>query len=241
MRTGLHAAALLLALGSSLASASETALRPFTASYSITWHSMSAGSSSLKLEKLPDGRWAYSSQSSAKGLFRLAMPAELSSRSVFRIVDGRILPESFTADDGASSNEKDQRITFDWAAGKVTGVAERRPVDLQTRPGLLDTLSVQVALMHEMLAGRKPERFALVDKDKIKTYNYTVEGEETVRSAIGEYRTVIFRSARPDSKNGTYFWCAPDLGYLPLKVERRDGKEVQWSMAVKRADIEARP
>jgi hypothetical protein len=241
MRTALHAATLLLALGSTAAPASETALRPFTASYSITWHSMSAGSSSLKLEKLPDGRWAYSSQSSAKGLFRLAMPAELSSRSVFRIVDGRILPESFTADDGASSNEKDQRITFDWAAGKVTGVAERRPVDLPTRPGLLDTLSVQVALMHEMLAGRKPERFALVDKDKIKTYNYTVEGEETVRSAIGEYRTVIFRSARPDSKNGTYFWCAPELGYLPLKVERRDGKEVQWSMAVKRADIEPRP
>ncbi len=240
MRTGMHTAVLLLALGTSMAPASETALRPFTASYSITWHGMSAGNTALKLEKLQEDRWAYSSQSSAKGLFRLAMPAELASRSVFRIVDGRIMPESFTAEDGASSNEKDQRLTFDWNAGKVTGVAERKPVDQPTRPGLLDTLSVQVALMHEMLAGRQPERFVLIDKDRIKTYNYTVEGEETVRSAIGEYRTVIFRSARPDSKNGTYFWCAPDLGYLPLKVERRDGKEVQWSMAVKRADVEPR-
>ncbi len=37
------------------------------------------------------------------------------------------------------------------------------------------------------------------------------------------------------------FWCAPELGYLPLKVERRDGKDVEWSMAVKHADVDAAP
>jgi hypothetical protein len=233
MRTALRAAALLLVMGSPFAAAAETGLRPFTASYSITWHGMSAGNSQLRLERLAEGRWSYSSQSSAKGLFRLAMPAELSSRSLFRVVEGRIVPESFSAEDGSSGNEKDQHIVFDWTAGRVTGTAERKPVELATQPGLLDTLSVQVALMHELLAGRRPAYFALVDKDRIKDYEYSAEGEETLKTAVGEHRTVIFRSRRPGSKNGTYFWCAPDLGYVPLKVERREGKDVEWSMALK--------
>jgi len=231
MRPRWSLAALVLACGSALAGAME--LKPFTASYSINWHGLAAGSTELKLEQLPDGRWSYSSHSSAHGLFRLAMPAELASRSLFRIEEGQLVPERFTADDGATSDAKDQDITFDWAAARVRGVAERHKVDLPTQPGLLDTLSVQVALMNELLRGRTPARFVLLDKDRIKDYVYSAEGHERLKTDIGEYDTMIYRSARPGSDNGTWFWCAPELGYLPLKVERRDGDDVQWSMRLR--------
>jgi hypothetical protein len=224
----LLAALLAATFAPMLASADE--LKPFSAKYTITWRGISAGNTSLQLEHLPDGKWSYKSETSARGLFRLVMPAELSSRSVFRIKEDHVVPESFAADDGARSDAKDQDITFDWAAGRVRGMAERQPVDLPTQPGLLDSLSVQIALMHELLAGRTPSRFVLLDRDRIKEYLYTVERRERVRIDSGEYDTVVFRSSRPGSRNGTYFWCAPALGYLPLKVERREGKEVQWSM-----------
>jgi Protein of unknown function (DUF3108) len=205
-------------------------LKPFTASYSITWHGLSAGTSQLRLEHLADDRWSYTSQNTARGLFRLAMPAHLTSRSVFRIEGEQIIPETFTADDGGSGESRDQDIEFDWTAGRVHGVAERKQVDLPTRQGLLDTLSVQVALMHDLLEGRTPTRFVLVDKDRIKDYEYSRRGQERVRTDTGEYDTVIFSSNRPGSRNGTWFWCAPELGYLPLKVERHEGDDVQWSM-----------
>ncbi|MEO6187031.1 MAG: DUF3108 domain-containing protein [Steroidobacteraceae bacterium] len=228
----------VLAFSTPLFAQPSPALRPFKASYAITWHSMSAGSADLELQSLGDGRWSYGSRSFARGMFRLAMPAELASRSTFAVRDDRIVPEQFISDDGASSKEKDQQLTFDWSRGRVTGVAEKKTVDLPTQPGLLDTMSVQVALMHELLAGRTPQRFVLIDKDRIKEYIYTTQGTETLRTAMGEHHTVIFRSSRPGSNNGTWFWCAPDLGYLPLKVERRDGKDVQWSMAVKSLAID---
>ena len=232
---------LLLALCASLADAAAPGLRPFRASYAITWHGMSAGSSELELQQLADNRWTYSSRSLARGLFRLAMPAELSSRSTFRVTGGQIVPDLFTSDDGAQSSDKDQRIVFDWANGRVSGIAEKKRVDLPTQPGLLDTMSVQVALMHELLAGRTPQYFVLLDKDRIKDYVYTTEGSETLRTALGEHRTVIYRSSRPGSPNGTWFWCAPELGFLPLKVERREGKKVQWSMAVQQAALDGSP
>ncbi len=240
MRALLGACALLLVTALAQAAADTAALRPFTARYTITWSGMSAGNTRLALERLPDGRWSYESRSQAKGLFRLAMPADLASRSVFRLQDGRIVPETFTADDGASSNEKDQNLAFDWTRGRVSGVAERKNVDLPVQPGLLDTMSVQVALMNELLSGRTPDRFVLIDTDKIKDYLYTKEGTETVKTNVGEHRTVIFRSSRPGSKKGTWFWCAPELGYVPVKVERRDGKDVEWSMALKEFDLSAR-
>jgi len=228
----LGAALAALPLLAGAVEAPQAALKPFTATFSISWHGMSAGTAQLQLQRLEDGRWSYQSLSTARGLFRLAMPAELRSRSVFSIRDGRILPDSFTADDGASSTSKDQELHFDWNAGRVTGVAEKRRVDLPLKPGVLDTMSVQIALMHELLAGNTPRYFVLVDKDRIKDYNYSAQGEEVLDTPIGQHRTLVFRSSRPGSNTGTYFWCAPELGFLPLKVERREGSKVQWSMSL---------
>jgi hypothetical protein len=223
----------LLAFCAPLAAAATPALRPFHASYSLTWNGMSAGSSEIQLQQLPEGRWAYQQRTAARGVFRLAMPGEVTSRSTFSVVEGRVVPQQFITDDGASSNAKDQQVTFDWARGRLTGVAERKPIDLPAQPGLLDSMSVHIALRLELMAGRTPQHFSLFDKDKIKHYNYTAEGSEVLRTEMGEHRTVIFRSNRPGSKKSTWFWCAPDLDFMPVKVETREGKNVELSMAVK--------
>jgi len=228
----LVAALMLLPLIGTAGEPRSAELKPFTASFNITWHGISAGTAQLQLQLLEDGRWSYQSLSTARGLFRLAMPAELRSRSTFSIHDGRILPDRFTADDGSTSSSKDQELRFDWVAGRVTGIAEKRRVDLPLKPGVLDTMSVQIALMHELLVGNTPRYFVIVDKDRIKDYNYSAVGEETLSTPIGEYRTLVFRSTRPGSDTGTYFWCAPALGFLPVKVERREGTKVQWSMSL---------
>lgn len=225
----------LLAAGPPPGTAGE--LQPFTASFTVSWHGLSAGSGQMTLQRLPDGRWSYESLMQAHGLFRLAMPAELRSRSLFTVHDGQVIPEQFTADDGTPSSRKDQQINFDWSKGRVTGTAETKPVDLPTQPGLLDTLSVQVALMHELLAGHTPTHFVLVDKTRIKDYDYSAEGEETLETPLGQHHTIIYRSRRPGADSGTLFWCAPELGYLPLKVEGRDGRSVEWSLTLQTATV----
>lgn len=225
-RTGaaVRRAALLLSLALPLATAGAAELEPFKASYAIRWGGMSAGTGQLQLEKLPDGTWAYESRIQGRGLFRLALPSNQVSRSVFRIEDNRVVPISFT------SGEKNQDIRFDWAASRVSGTVDGKRFDLPTQPGLLDTQSVQAALMHELMSGRTPSRFVLVDEDRIKDYLYSVEGSEQLDSVAGSHRTDIYSSRRPGSRKATFFWCAPDLGYIPLKVERREGREVIFSM-----------
>jgi len=226
----------LIAMAAMPAAAAE--LKPFTANYNITWGGISAGTATLTLKHEADGRWTYQSVTTARGFFRLAMPAELRSRSVFTVQDGKVVPQQFVAEDGTTNTSKDQELNFDWAAGRVTGKFEKSAVNLPLQPGLLDSLSVQAALMHELLSGRTPARFVLVDKGRIKDYNYSAEGEDILRTPLGEHRTVIFRSARPGSPNGTWFWCAPDMNFLPLKVERREGKNVQWALRLQSVTIQ---
>ncbi|MEO8307432.1 MAG: DUF3108 domain-containing protein [Pseudomonadota bacterium] len=212
-------------------------LQPFSVSFNVMWHGMSAGRSKLELQKLPDGRWSYSSRSDAQGLFRLALPAELKSRSVFSIRNGQIFPEHFTGDDGTDSQRRDQDLVFDWERGRVTGTAEKQPVDLPTQSGLQDGMSIQVSLMHALLAGQAPTRVLMVDKTKIKEYVYSEEGTASIKTPLGVSQTIIYRSGRPDSPHGTWFWCDPQLGFLPVKVERRSGTSVEWSMTLESAKV----
>lgn len=208
-----------------LSTVAAATLQPFAASYSIRWGGMSAGTGTLRLDRIPgENNWSYEARVHGRGLFRLALPANQITRSEFRIENSRVVPLTFTSD------EKDQKVRFDWPNGRVTGTVDGKPFDLPTQPGLLDTQSVQVALMQELMSGRTPSRFVLVDEDRIKDYLYAVEGSEVIESVAGTFRTDIYSSRRPGSRKATYFWCAPELGYLPLKVERRDGKNVEWSM-----------
>ncbi len=77
----------------------------------------------------------------------------------------------------------------------------------------------------------------MVDKTKIKEYIYTEEGAATLQTTLGPRRTVLYRSGRPGSPHGTWFWCDPELGYLPVNVERRSGNSVEWSMTLDSAKV----
>ena len=175
----------------------------------LAWH-VGRHAATLSCKRLPDGRWSYGSRSSAQGLFRLALPAELTSRSVFSIRDGKVVPERFTGEDGTDSQRRDQELVFDWERGRVTGIAETKPVDLPLQPGMQDGMSVQVALMQALLTGSTPPAFLLIDKTKVKEYVYTQEGTADLQTALGPRQTVIYRSSPPGCQRGTWFWCAPD-------------------------------
>jgi hypothetical protein len=218
--------ALVLALWLPLGIVEAASLQPFRATYSLRYNGMKAGTGELQLERQPDGRWSYRLRMQGSGLFRLVPQASLVSRSVFRIEGDRVVPEAFT------STDANQDITFDWSGGRVTGKVSGKRIDLPAQDGLLDPQSAQVALMQELLVGRMPSRFVLVDEDRIKTYLYAVEGSESLDSAAGRHHTDIFSSRRPNSKKATFFWCAPELGFIPLKVERRNGRDVEWSMTL---------
>lgn len=214
------------------AAAPTAALVPFKVVFGVTWRGMSAGTASLELEPLGTGRWRYTSRNNARGLFRVAFPDEITQSSEFTL-DGTVRPLRFRGDDGSDRTARDVRLDFDWRQERVTGVAEDQSVNLALRPGMQDPLSVQIAVMVELAAGRAPAEYWIVDKNRTKDYEYRTEGRALLRTPVGELDTVIWSSRRPGSDRVTRVWYAPARGYAPVRAERLRGGSVEISMTLR--------
>jgi hypothetical protein len=233
-RRCLAAAALLLLSATIRADAAGAELAPFAATYEVVFRGLNAGTSSLDLTREANGQWRYVSRNNARGLFRLALPGEVRQTSLFTLDDSGVRPLRYVADDGTSSTSRDIQLDFDWAAGKVRGLAEQIRVDLPLQPGLQDGMSVQIALMLALARGETPRGYSIIDKDVIKDYVYVGETPVRLRTAAGELDTVVWASHRPGSNRVTRVWYAPALGYLPVQAERRRGDKLEWSMRLQR-------
>jgi hypothetical protein len=205
-------------------------LKPFEASYAWMWHGMNVAVSTLKLEKSGD-TWTYTSKSEPRGIGKL-FSERPTQKSILRITDAGTEPLSYQASDGTSSDKRAVNVKYDWDGGRLTGVYEQTKVDLPLKPGVQDDASVQVAMMVELLRGRTPDHFELLNKDSVREYRYTREGEAKLKTHMGEVETVLYRSQKANSPRVTRFWCAPQLGYIPMKVEQKRGEEVEWAMEI---------
>jgi hypothetical protein len=215
---------------SAAAAASTGRLEAFQASYGWSWQGATVAISTLKLEHGDADTWIYSSSSEPRGLGRL-YPMRPKLRSSLRVTDKGVQPLSFKAEGGGDNHDAD--VKFDWIAGRATGVYEGTAVDLPLKPGVQDDLSVQIAMMVELLHGRTPEQLSMIDKNSWREYRYQREGAETIATPLGQIDTIIYSSQHPGSPRVTRFWCAPSLGYLPMRVEQKRVDSVEWSMDIR--------
>jgi hypothetical protein len=229
----LAAAALALSAHPGSASTETQTPAPFTAKFAIEWKGITAGFSTLELTRNSSDTYTYRSRNLARGIFRLVFPDAISQESTLSIVNGGVRPLSYHADDGERDSDKAVTLQFDWRARRVTGIAEKKPVDLALESGTQDSLSVQIELMQELAAGLAPKSFWLIDDDAIKEYTYTREGTTTLDTPLGKLEAVIYRSERPGSDRVTRLWLAPSLGYLPVRAERSRAGKIDFSLSIR--------
>ncbi len=216
----------LTALTSAAPGAAESALVPYVAEYDVRYGRMTAGWSRTEMARGPrPSSWTLETQTRASGFARILASGTLLQHSTFELDAAGIRPSSYRFDDGTTDTEDDVTLEFDWRAGRVRGVAEEDPVDVATEPGLQDAASIQALVPSRLQAGVEPGRIAMIEKDKIKRYGYTLLRRERIKTAIGELDTVVYRSAREGSTRETISWYAPALGYVLVRGEQlRDGE-----------------
>ena len=232
-RFGALVALAVLSVGAGIAQADPVDLKPFKATYSAEWKGMNAATSVLELKAAGADTYTYTSTNSARGLFRMAFPDSLSQTSTFRVSDGKVVPISFRGTD-----EKDREITldFDWTKNRVTGKAKDHDVDLALPAGAQDAMSMQIASLRNLAAGKLEPIGWMVDSDKLKEFELRQEGSARITTALGDLDTVIYTSRRPNSDRVTRTWVAPALGYLPVKAERLRGTKVEFTLKLDAVD-----
>ena len=202
---------------------------PFVATYTIAWHGVTAGTSTLKLRETAPRSYLYTSTDTAYGVFRLAFPHPLLQSSRFRIADGEVEPLAFQTG-GAGNNVIAQ---FDWNAGHVTGMAKGKLLDLKLRTGTQDPLSVQIAIMLRLQAQDPPDAFWMLNTDEIDRFQYVRHEESTLDTPLGKLRTILYTSHQAGSSKTTYLWLAPALHYMPARAEQRVKGSTQVALEIR--------
>jgi hypothetical protein len=212
------------------ADASAEPVRPFAARYEASWKGINIGTSEIALKKLPEGDlYLYTWTITARGIFKLAYSDDLVQKSWMTFQGGHAQPTKYRGSQGSATVNLD----FDWNAKRATGESEKKPVDIALHDGTQDVMSIQVEVMADLKRGNLPKAFWIIDKDQLKEFIYTQEGNARIRTEIGELDTMVVTSQRAGNNRILRMWFAPSLGFLPVQAERsRDGK-VEIAMRIK--------
>lgn len=218
----------LAALAASGARADE--LKPFKASYAWIWGKFTVAVTTLKLEKTGH-TWTYTSRSEPRGIGRM-YPQRPRTVSVLEVTAEGVRPLSYQASDGTSSGKRSIDVKYDWDKLRITGVYEGTAVDLPLTPEVQDDSSLQIAIMVDLLRGKVPDHFMNLEKNSVREYRYQRVGAETIETALGSESTEIYTSQKAYSPRINSYWCAPDRGYIPLRVQQKKGDDVEWTMQI---------
>jgi hypothetical protein len=212
----------VLAMLAAAPASGEDSLSPYVAEYDVRYGRMAVGTSRTELARA-DGHWVLETTSTASGFARVIASGTLRQRSEFDATADGLRPRRYSFDDGTSRTGRDISLDFDWSAGRVRGTAENATVDVAAVDGLQDAASMQALVIARLRAGREPGTIAMIEKDKVKYYRYSLERRETLATAVGEVETVVYRTAREGSDRETLTWHAPKLGFAAVQAEQRVG------------------
>ena len=219
------------------ASADAASLRAHEISYHFAFHGLSGGNLKLTLKHDAEAdHWIYETRADPSCLARLVVSSDSLERSWFKVSPEGVEPLRYQLDDGTSKHGDDAKLSYDWERRRVTGTVRGAPLDLPIEPGLQDVMSIRAAPMADLLAGREPKEYAMLDGREVKHYIYTRGGTEKLKTALGEVDTVIINSDRKGADGHARmwrYWYAPSLNWLPVRIEQREDGQTRMALTVR--------
>ena len=216
----LYAIAALLISSQVLAGGAE--LVPHTAQYKVKI-SVVSGELNTELRRSDEGFVAHHVVR-ATGMSRMLTRGAMDVTSAFSSDEDGIKPISYRAID-TIRDDPDIDLDFDWSTNRVSGTVGEEDVELQLEGISHDNVSIQYAVMHDLLNNDLGDQYVLFDIDKLRIANITNVGTKEVKTKAGTFTAVGIQHQKEGSSRTTTLWCVEELGYLPAIVEQhRKGK-----------------
>ena len=227
-----------LALAAHEARGADAAVATYTATYSVEYKGKEAGTAEFSVVYLADrDLYEFTSRIIAKGLLKLARPKPAVERSQFRVDAEGIRPLEFWYEDGSRSGEDNVHIAFDWdrRVATVSG-AETRARDGLTGGRARPRHAASRADARSRASRARRARTRIADEDSVSDYEYTDNGTATTTTGIGPLETRALTQQRAGSSRTTWLWVAPELRFLPVRIEQRRDGEVQTAFTLVAVD-----
>lgn len=203
----------------------------FEAEYSLYAKNTKAARVVRNLTRLDENSYEYRSETKTVGLVSLFRKLHITESSRLVAEGGLLKPVHYRYKRTGHRKKRDVSIEFNWETGKIKNTINGDFWHLPIEPAVMDKLLYQLAIMYDLRNGKTPASYLVADGGGIKSYRFETLGEETVETPLGSFNAIKMVRHKPGSSRRSVFWCAPELGFLQVKVEHTE-KDGSTTVAV---------
>ena len=154
-------------------SAPDIPLPLFNAEYSLKRNGVTLGTSTRSLSAAPDGVFVYASSTQAAGLIAWFVKDHIDEHSKWSFDGGRIRPIEYVYHRHGGSKTRLVKLNFDWQHLTVTNIIEDDHWRMEIPPDAQDKLVYQLAIMYDLMNGKKKRFFPVEIQTPVEGPNET--------------------------------------------------------------------
>ncbi|HEY0722073.1 MAG TPA: DUF3108 domain-containing protein [Gammaproteobacteria bacterium] len=188
----------------------------FEAHYNVKLDGFKVGELEQRVVPRADGSWLLETIMQTTGVVSWFKSDKVVEQSVMRIVDDTLQPLSYSYRYTGRNKDVVERIDFDWPQMQVRSLRDGKITLLPAEKGLLDKQVYQLLVRRDLARGLKSMSYPVAERSRLTNFDVVVAGEEMVVTPFGKYRTIKVQ------RGATTLWCAPELGYAVVKLERQE-------------------
>ncbi|MCK4952111.1 MAG: DUF3108 domain-containing protein, partial [Gammaproteobacteria bacterium] len=183
-----------------------------------------------------DKTFTYSSHSKTVGLVAIFRDDQIMEKTTGQWINGQIRPDTYRYQ-RTGKKKKTKNIDFNWTTNKAMYEENNNKTAIDIRKHTVDEFSNQLAITLDLMKNPQIEgtklSFPVVDDAILKQRAFIVEGKEKIKVKAGDFETIRIKRLRYKGMNRiTYFWFAPTLHLLPVKIEHieSDGGKISLEL-----------
>lgn len=208
-------------------------LKPHTAKYKASFKSGIPinGTATHTLVQLSPDIWRY--QFNVDSLF-----ADINEYVYFQTHQGHIVPITYHyTRSGWAVSDRRAILEFNWNTHKVLNDVQGVPWSMSIPDNALDKLGYQLQIKLDLMAGLDNLVYQVADGGYLKEFQFTIEGEETIDTELGEVTAVIVKKQRSetDSRDST-LWFAKEWDYLLVKLIQKESDGERYEINIQSVD-----
>jgi hypothetical protein len=211
-------AAELLSSSSVLDNSQAPALTPLTphkAQYRVFYGSIELGLANYELPRHETGLYRYEFHSNVS---LLMISDQRRIKSEFMVDANHLQPYRYTHERSGTGSDYSEHTSFFKSQHNIFTIYKNEKADLAYDGAIFDPLMVQLQFRLDLAASEAIDAYKMVKEKEVDEYKFKLVGEERLTLDSGTYDTIKIEVIRDSTKRQTFFWMAPKLAYLPVRL-----------------------
>jgi hypothetical protein len=210
---------------------------PYSAKYSLVKTGMALAQATYTLARTDRG-WEFRAHAKPTRMMSLMVSDAIDEYSLLEIDDGRVKPIEYQfaqkKDDGKTV--KFLQVQYDWQNRTATVNNGSDSRQLAITADTQDPLSVQLALMQQMKTGCRKALYDVIDELELEKRRFECTATESLSTDLGDHQAL--RVSYRKGKRETVTWLAPELNYIPVRIQQFKNNDLNSEMRITAVNFE---